>query len=267
MAKFCPLFLYFLLSNYFLFSDMDYYDLFRSYTELEYKHYSTSHFWDSHCKKRCTYNHFDLQEIRSKTNLKLNRYDSVSFTAGYDYINEELDGKTIGFNDFELKWDHIFFNNSRSLWGTKLIAIIPPNNKYLPGIRYGNYGIEVGIFYLKNLQICNYNSFIYTDLSYRSYSSFASDQIRNTTGLAIWLRQNLSIDLKSDIYYGFFNGRERLNRSLVSYNPNYRLLKAEVEVAYYFTNRTAVKVSYFQDLIGQNVGTGGGFSTSLQVLF
>jgi hypothetical protein len=237
------------------------------YCSVKYLHYDTDHFWDRCGKHQKTYDDCDLQEIELELAYGITACDTLGVKGGYGYIEEDLDGTTCGFNDFEVNWNHLLFKHSSGSYGTRLIGIIPSESTYEPCLRYGQYGFEGGLFYSQYTSICNTCAHLYGDIGYRWYEGFPSDQLRNKLGVTFCFNSRFSLDLNNQIEFGLFNGDSRLDQSVVLMNPNYRLWKGEVEGKFRIYKNIRLSLGYFQHFLGQNVGTGGGFFSRLSICF
>lgn len=237
------------------------------YCSLRYLSYNTGRFRDRCGKCQKNFNHCSLKEVKLELDYGATACDTVELKERYGFIDEELDGKTYAFDDMEVYWNHLFTAQYSTCWGTRLIGIIPLKKTYAPGFRYGRYGIEGGVFCVHHASIGNARAHLYGDAGYRWYQGFPSDQLRSKVGITLCLPSGFSLDINSQVEFGLFNGKERLDQSLVLMNPNYRLWKGEIEAIFCLCKGIDVSVGGFINLLGQNSGSGGGFFSRASLCF
>lgn len=237
------------------------------YSAFQYIHYETDHFWDRDGVYQKSFNHYSLDSGELEVKYGLTSCDTIGFRGAYDYVEEELDGITCGFSEFQLEWAHSLYSKNSTHYGVRCIGIFPPQSTYLPGLRYGRYGVEAGLFYSQRTRFKSCPVFLYGDAGYRYYQGFPSDQLRQKMGVTFCFHRFFSLDLNSQVTFGLFNGKSRLDQSLIRMNPNYRLWKGEVEGRFRLYRSLQLSVGYSQHFIGQNVGTSGALFTRLFVYF
>lgn len=237
------------------------------YFSAKYLYYDTSHFWDRCGDHQKTFDSCKIQELEFEASYGITSGDTLAFRGAYGYIEEELDGTTCGFNDFQLSWSHLWLSHQSVNYGTRITGIVPVDPNYAPCLRYGKYGLEGSIFFSQYTKIYNTCAHVYGDVGYRWYEGFPSDQLRNKIGVTFCFGNCFSFDLNSQVDFGMFNGKNRLDQSLVWMNPNYRLWKGEAEAKFQIYKNIRLSIGYFQHFLGQNVGSGGGVFSRASICF
>lgn len=229
--------------------------------------YSTHSFWDRNGKKHRDYNEFHRYEGEVYIEYGLTNCDTLSIKSAYDAINEKMDGNQYGFTDIELGW-----KRSAGSWGNNVFAfqttvIVPSEHGYQPAVRYGQFGVEGKLHQSCRFSLCGMPSMVFSGIGYRWYQGYPSDQVRQDFTFVVQPHDRFSLSASSYLDYGLFNGRSRLDQSLIWMNPNYRLWKVEAGVCGRVFDRTWVSLTYFRHLWGENVGTNGGFIGRVIVAF
>lgn len=235
--------------------------------EIDYLKYQTSHFWNKNGKKMPAFNHFDQNQYSFYLEYNPSRNDVVSWQGAYNRIEESVNGRTLGFSDSELIWKHYVYSCHSKYAALELRGIIPIGYSYKPGLRYGRPGIQLSGIFLQYLHPFGHQLWYQTRLGFRTYQGFPSDQIRADVIAGYEVAQNLQIIAATYLDYGLFNGTFRADRNMIAFDPNYRLLQAEMHALYYLNRWSYCAVGYFRHLWGNNVGTGGGWFGSLGVHF
>lgn len=104
-------------------------------------------------------------------------------------------------------------------------------------------------------------------IGYRKYEGFPSDQLRAQAMVNFFLFSRLQITGSSHLEYGLFNGSSRTDESLFLLNPNYRLLRSQIDVVLCLYKGASIFVGYHRHLWGRNVGTEGGMYGGTQIQF
>ncbi len=232
-----------------------------------YSYYSSDHFWNSDGKKRFAHNDFEKKEYQLQVEYGLTNKDTLSLKGGWARIDESVNGRTFGFEDISISWKRLLGQKFCYCMSGEIIAIIPVENEYEPGLRYGQYGAEISFHFFRDYKFCNRNLIHGLSLGYRKYDGFPSDQIRLKTWLCYNLWQKLQLFANTRLDYGLFNGRSRNDASLFLFNPNYRLLSLDVGADLSLFKCLKAFIGYKKHIWGQNVGTGGFYFGGLNFHF
>lgn len=237
------------------------------YCSTHYSTYNTSHFWNKNGKKLPSYNDFHKKTYHAYSEYGLTSLDTLGIWGSYSRIEESVNGRTIGFADFEINWRHLWCQYNGHNFATQVIAIVPAESTYKPGLRYGRYGGEISLLYLREFDFYHRGAWCETRLGYRTYDGFPSDQIRADLMVGYQLFSRLEIMAEAFLDFGLFNGDFYVNQNVILYNPNYRLLKLQVEGYLTLTDFAYINVGYFQHVWGENIGTGGGLFAGACLIF
>lgn len=236
-------------------------DFHTSYLTVGYHNYNTSHFWNKQGKKKAAFNRFHQHQFVFYGQYGITCTDTIGIRGGYTRVNESMNGRTMGWQDFEIDWKHLLWHrcgrDSQQLY-MQLIGIVPAKTSFLPTIRYGRFGVEADLGYRQRVFVGTQSGWYEVQAGYRWYQKFPSDQVRAHFKLG-W-RPWCMIDIVASgfLEYGVFNGHPKINQSLVAFAPNYRLFTMQLEGVWYFLKRFAVSCGYMWHVWGENVGTGGG---------
>ncbi len=226
--------------------------------ELDYWHYETDHFWNKNKKRMPSYNTFKKQAGSVWASYIFSCDDMLSAYGEYDVIHEELNGNTYGFADFEVMWTHALCTWKGGQFYAEILGIIPAGEEKA-SLRYGRFGEEVDLLYMRSFQICGHEGEMCSRLGYRAYHGFPSDQIRAELGCICTIYDCLYFGAGAQLQYGVFNGKRKENFNTILYNPNFRLLVGEIELLIQPFDWFNVYSGLFGHLWGENVGCGGGW--------
>lgn len=242
-----------------------------AFLSIGYRHYSTKQFWNKQGNKKPSFNRFDLNEYRFYGQYGLTPIDTIGLYGAYDRIQESLNGRSMGWVDFEIDWKHLLWRTCDQQLAMQFIVIIPSNSEFKPALRYGRFGGEGALSYRHLFYIRNRRGWLDLRGGYRTYQGFPSDQLRAQAriGYTVYMNGYLKFDLEasSDLEYGVFNGQRHFNQSLIAFASNYRLLKVQVETVIYVCERYAFSLGYDWHAWGVNVGTGGEFFANGSIKF
>jgi len=218
-------------------------------------YYESDRFWDERGKKCDAYQSLKKRSLRFCLGQELNADFAIYAKGGYAWIDEDLDGRTIGLEDFELSLTYRLCTDVHVI----ATAIIPPEDRYKAALRYGRFGGEGGILFRHQLCVP-----VTLDLygGYRFYSGFPSDQVRLASIASFCPLRFLTFWGGFSCEYGLWNGKERIDQSHFFYNPNYRLLRGEIACDLQVLSFGVVRAHYQRHLWGRNVGCGGVFALS-----
>lgn len=251
----------------FAFSDFYVWNKGESAFEVSYLYYDTDEIWDRRGSKVSSYGTFRKNQVKAFVEYGFTDRDVISLKFAYDSDDETMDGRNRGFSDAKVGWRHFWTCFDEQTFFTRLVAIVPFQSGYEPGIRYGCYGVEGDIGYANFFMIRNHYTILEMEAGFRLYEGFASNQLRARLNVMSYLTDRVYLSLKSYLYYGLFDGKERLDQSLFWLNPNYRLWKGQVEVGVNLYKGAFISAGYFYNLWGQSVGAGGGFIGRMIFIF
>lgn len=227
----------------------------------EYTIYNTAHFWDDKGKRRSNSNDFERQQLTFYGEYGLSWCGTLTAEANYGLLDESMNGTASGFVDFRIGFKHLIWEAECQAISLEGIAIIPAS-EYRPALRYGRGGGELNLLYSRLFD----QAWCDVRLGYRAYSTFPSDQLRADAKVGYTFNEYFQLTTGAYLDYGLFNGRNQISQSNFYLNPNYRLLRAKVQGIINVCN-IPVMLDYFWHVWGRNVGTGGGFTGSIQLDF
>lgn len=226
--------------------------------EVQYCRYEADEFWNASGKKKDAHNEFKRDEYSLYIEAGLTAKDTVSVKGAWARIDESINGRTFGFEDVELGWKHSLGTKWNHLLATELVGIIPVERDHKPGLRYGQYGCELNLLLTRGLTLFQKCASYDIRLGYRAYEGYPSDQLRADLRFSFCPCPKVVLSASGHLEYGLFTGNSRTDESLFLFNPNYRLLRAQVEAEYRIFRCAALFAGYRQHLWGRNVGTSGG---------
>ena len=229
--------------------------------------YSASRFWDSSGRSQSAYNDFEIKEYIFSFAYGLTRCDTLSVRGGWARVEESMNGRVFGFEDCEIGWKHSLGEKWGHLMAVELVGILPVEDTYKPGVRYGEYGAEINLLMSSGFELYNRRGSYDLRAGYRAYAGFPSDQIRADGSVLFMPWPKVMLTASGHLEYGLFTGHSRTDASLFLLNPNYRLLRAQVEATFCLFKRVSPFVGYQRHVWGRNVGTGGGLYGGLQAKF
>lgn len=229
-----------------------------SYVTLGYQNYHTSHFWNKQGNKKASFNRFYEHEYAFYLQYGLTPCDTIGVQGSYNRIMESMNGRTLGWTDFEWNWKHLFWTQPCKQFFMEVIAITPFKTVFKPALRYGRFGGEFALHYRQVFHILKQRGWYELKGGYRTYLGFPSDQLRGYFRVAYAPCSQFDLIASSFLEYGVFNGKRKINQSLIAFAANYRLLTMQIEAVAYFWKRFAVAAGYYWHVWGENVGCGGG---------
>jgi hypothetical protein len=232
----------------------------------DYKTYQTDHFWNKHGKKMPAHNDFKKKTIEAYSELGLTCRDTLFAKAKYDTIEESLNGNTRGFEDFILGWRNLIQLKGCTLYGFESKLILPAGGTK-HSLRYGRWGGQCSFIAANYFTIYERNVIIDFLAGYRCYYGFPSGQIRSHLTLAYDPSPRTQVLATAHLEYGVFNGKTHADHNMICFNPNYRLLKIELQAVFCLSAFSYASVGYYWHAWGVNVGTGGGFFATAAVQF
>lgn len=229
-----------------------------------YWYHETHNFWNKNGDKRSSYSNFERKEFDGFIDYGVTDWDTLRVRGQWVRIEEDLDGRRMGFEEFQVSWKHYLCCYMGHHVSARLMAIIPAETDYKPPLRYGEYGGELSILASNNFTFCDRCGWYDLHLGYRAYSGFPSDQIRADVRAEYPLFWKINIAASGHLEYGLWNGRDKKNKSLIWLNSKYRLFKGRVEANMCLCDCASVTVGYTRHLWGRDVGTGGGVYTGIR---
>lgn len=237
------------------------------FASAAYSTYQTDHFWNKNGHTRSAHNHFHEQSVHAYVEYGVTELDTFGLKGIYSRIEESVNGRTFGFGDFEANWRHLLYKDEQKSFAFQVHLIIPSETTYVPNLRYGEWGGQFSLLYLRNFQFCNRAGWFESRAGYRVYHGFPSDQARADVHVGYQIFSRFEIIGSACLDYGVFNGRHHQNQSVILYNPNYRLLRADIQGLYSVNSHIYLSLGYFEHLWGNNVGTGGGLIGRANLVF
>ena len=205
----------------------------KSFFAPEYWTYRTAHFWNRKGVRENSGEVFNKKEINLYYEYGLTDKDTLVAKALYDWIDQSKQGKTIGFEDFEVAWKRALCQKKACIYSTQLWLIIPSGPANKPALRYGRFGIQGDIMYGQSFKFKkDQNGFFDAGLGYRWYSGYPSDQIRGYMNLGFDLTEKFQLILSTYLEWGVYNGQAQMVEEVIVNDPNYRLLKGYLTFRY-----------------------------------
>jgi hypothetical protein len=229
--------------------------------------YSSDEFWNVNGKRREAYNEFEQCEYNLYAEYGVNNRNTVSLNGAWARINESVNGRAFGFEELELGWKHFLGTKWSHSIAAELVAILPVETDYKPGLRYGQYGGEFNMLLTKAFDLCKRRGSYDLRLGYRSYCGFPSDQIRADAIVNITPFSRVILSASGHLEYGVFNGSAKEDESFFLLNPNYRLFRGQLQATIHVYRGASVFAGYQRHLWGRNVGTQGGCYGGAQIQF
>jgi hypothetical protein len=237
------------------------------FTSGYYTYYTSEHVWNSKGERKPAHDDFTLNMGEIYLEFGLTACDTISAKFGWASIEETLNGRTHGFNDIVVGWKRQIGEFYSHLFAIELDAVIPIETEYEPGLCYGEYGAGIDFLASKGFFLCDKYCWYDLRLGYLWYSGFPSDQILADASFHFHPIEGLFLQIGGYLEYGLFNGKERMDRSLFLYNPEFRLVFGRFEATYVIGKGISIVAGYDQFIWGRNVGTGGKFYAGTQYQF
>lgn len=233
---------------------------------LSYAFYQTKHFWNREGKRLPTYNRFIQQSYEIYFDYDLTTQDTIFLEGAYDHIQEEVNGRTWGFEDWQVGWSHTLYRFNCQAIALQIVGIIP-SGPHKSSLRYGVYGTEINLLYSRLFHLGPRIGFFDAGGGYRAYHGFPSDQlwIHTDVGCFIYPYFYLMTDLWLD--YGLGNGKKHINDNFIVLHSNYQLLKGMIQGTFYFHSNASFSIGYEQHIWGRNTGTGETIFSELALYF
>lgn len=218
------------------------------YLKLTGQKYDTGQVFDRGGIIWKSYNHFSGNRFLLEGDVGLDQNNTVSLIAGYTSVNEELDGKTEGFSDLELTLKHAFIRKDNFLCCLEGKLYIPLQDEYRPAVRFGTSGLGAMLFVALRENFHYYPLMVSFGAGFDVFQKTAEDVVKMRVRAAICPLNALAFRTTVKLDYGLKNGRLLPNRSLVDYNPNYRLLRGEIELIYQPSRCWQVAIGFFDNI-------------------
>jgi hypothetical protein len=232
----------------------------------EYWSYSTRRYWDKQGRHLLAHNHFQKRELNLYLEYGLTNCDTLVGKLLYDRIHQSAYGNTDGFEDPEVGWVRRLAKYEHSTLAGEILVIIP-GGRFRSALRYGVWGVQFSLLWGTSFKFWDKDMFFDSLVGYRLFRGFPSDQVRAHAILGVDLTKQWQLILQSHLEYGIYNGKPVMNESVISLDPNYRLLKCSVRLRYRYSKQYSLTVGYYRHVWGRNTGSGGGFIGGLWVDF
>lgn len=232
-----------------------------------YTSYDSDEFWNREGKKRDAHNDFEKSAYTLYAEYGLTTKDTLLIKGGWARIEESINGRTFGFEDLEIGWRHYLGSKCGHLLSIEVDAIVPVDDGFKPGLRYGKSGGEINLLATKTFDVRNWRGTYDLRLGYLGYLGFPSDQLLADAVLNLNLFSKLTFTLGGFLEWGLFNGSSHENSSHFFYNPNYRLFVGQAQATFNFCKGASLFVGYNRHIWGENVGTGGSIFGGASIQF
>lgn len=229
---------------------------------ISFSRYTTNHFWNKNGKKLPTFNQFKQNSYLLYSECPLDRVNSAFLNGGYSTVEESMNGSSQAVNDMEVGWKHLLDGRESTAFSLESTIIIPVGAKK-SSIRYGKWGLQLGVLYSFFL---NDALWIDSGLGYRFYEGYPSDQLRAFLSFGYQLPYLILI-ATAETRCGLYNGDSNGNRNNIVFHANYRLIHAKMECVINLMKHLSVTLGGFYHLWGQNCGTGGGYFCGTWFIF
>lgn len=223
-----------------------------SFVCLFYSHYDTDQFWDRKGRTQPSYNYFDQSIYRGGLQYRFSLKHVVFAQAGYRWIQEELNGRTLGIEDYEIGWRYALYP---PLMTAQVIAIFPAG-PHKSSLRYGSFGLELALFFSKEFKFFCHEGFIDCKLGYRAYQGFPSDQMRGHLHLGYWPYRWCYLIAGTQFEYEIGNKKMIFNENNIVFHSHYGLVKAIFIGSVCLYSQASLIIGYSQHLWGYHIGKG-----------
>ena len=230
--------------------------------QLDGFRYTTDHFWNRKGNLRPAHNHLDFTGANIWLFGSFGSNWQLNLTTAWQNARESLNGTSRGLADIELSGTTYL----RPLGCGDLFAqgvVVLPSGRAKEMIRYGCWGVELGLLYRYSLRMCR----IETSLGFRGYGGDPSDLVRGVVRAHFWPERQVSLSVAAELDYGLFNGKKGKHPNALLYNNNYRLLRVEGLLNYNFWRGCCLNGGGFYHLWGENIGNCGGFFGGVSCVF
>lgn len=237
------------------------------YTKFSYQNYSTRHIFDNKGVIRDNYNLFLQNKYRIEADLGLTDKNTLSQQLGFTKVTEQLDGSTEGFTDYQFILKTAFIKQTNQILALETNFNLPLCGDYKPAVRFGNFGAGLMLFYGKRHFINSYPLMTSVGAGFEYFNHIPEDFLKLYARSCFCLNDWLALRATFRLFYGLNNGKHVIDRSLVDFNPNVRLLRAEFEAIVQPINCLEISFGAFINVWGRNVGSGSGFIAAVGTYF
>lgn len=195
--------------------------------------------------------------------------ETVSAKVLYANINQTVEGRTTGFEDLEFAIRHQIKKTGDHVFSVQALGIVPGGPPNKPILRYAKFAGELTLMYGRSFKIHNHYGFFNTEMGYRIYQGYPSDQIRGLVSGGFDITKRLQLLSALYLEYGIWNGTpiNFPNNLNVLQNPNYRLVKWDITVRWRFCDQFSFVFGWYRDIWGRNVGSNGGIHSGIWAEF
>ncbi len=233
----------------------------------QYTSYESHEFWNKEGKKRDAHNEFEKSLYSLYAEYGLTKWNTLTLKGGWGRIEESLNGRTFGFEDLTVGWRHCLGCKWGHLVSIELDAIIPVEDEYKQGLRYGKIGGECNLLLTKGFAVSDWRGYYDIRLGYLGYDGFPSDQLLGDLVFNLSVFSRLTLTLGGFLEWGLFNGSSRDDASHFLYNPNYRLFRGEIQATFNIYDGASLFIGYDRHFWGENAGTNGSVYGGAQIQF
>lgn len=228
--------------------------------------YRTDHFWNEKGKRRRVHNKLDQRLFPIFVEFGVTQDDTIGLYM-YNVINDEsMNGKKEGFSDIELCWKRYLTSRNGYDFSLRAIGIIPTGES-IQTVRYGRFGVELDLHCQKHFTIWDRCGWFELMGGYRYYNGFPSDQIKLNGVIGYQLFSRLRLLGAFYLDYGLFNGHAKFCGPILTLPPRFRLLTTKFYGVITITQWAEVFAGSFQNIWGENIGTGAGYFGGLSIDF
>lgn len=223
---------------------------------FSYSTYSTEHFWDNDGNKHKLFNDFESREIFFYGEHAFIEDNSIYIKDSFCSVREKFDGNSRGFKDIELGWKHGLLEIGSKKFTSQISLIIPTGKPKLT-YRQGHWGGSLA--FLFSDQFCLWQLPSWTDMSinYR-YNGYSHGCISANTTIGVNVTSKFQLILESE-YEVNIKGKTVANAHLAAFNPKGELWTLQLEGRYNIHKYCYLSAGAYRNLLGRNVGCGGGF--------
>ncbi len=244
----------------------------KCFVSLQSYYYETNEYFDSGGSRKSRGGTFEKFEFNPYVECGLTTKDTLVLNIFYDWLRDNVSGttkKTNGFADIEAGWRRLLLKRDPHVFSAQLLGIFPADYDIEddPRLGYGRYGMEASVLYGRYFKLSGRYGFFDSQLGFRSYFGYPSEQIRTNLTLGYDLFKRIQVLCSSELHYGLDNGAEKTVGRNITVEPQYRLLKITGALRFRITADYSVVGAAYCHAWGENTGADGGFYGSLWLRF
>lgn len=232
----------------------------QAFVAYEYFTYKTAQYYSIGGTITPSNNLFDKKENNLYMEYGLTETNTLSAKFLWANIYQTVEGKTVGFEDMEFGWRHQVKKTGDHVFSLQFTGIIPGGPPDKPVLRYAKYAGQLDFMYGRSFKIHDHYGFFNTEIGYRVYQGYPSDQVRGIVSAGFNITQKLQLLSALYLEYGIWNGTpiNFADNFNVLQNPNYRLLKWDITARWRICKKYSLVFGWYRDIWGRNVGSNGG---------